>query len=156
MSEETKLVESIEAVGVLIVRGGRLLLEQRPEGTVCPFEWELPVDDVKGGESHQDAVTRLLRERLDLKAGDLPYDAVWSYGFASCSPMDPRPIAIHFYPAPKFRGTPAAQKGRGLGWFTEREFTEMVNGGMLAPATLRASTSIAGAAFRPTGWSWPS
>ncbi|MEA3292300.1 MAG: 8-oxo-dGTP diphosphatase MutT [Pseudomonadota bacterium] len=54
------------AVGVISDHGGRLLLQQRLEGTPCAGQWEFPGGKLEAGESAEQALRRELQEELGI------------------------------------------------------------------------------------------
>lgn len=57
----------IEVVSAVIIRAGRILLTQRPDGKDFPFTWECPGGKVEGNESHNLALARELMEELGIE-----------------------------------------------------------------------------------------
>jgi A/G-specific adenine glycosylase len=61
-------VTRIQEVAVVIWRGPKVLLAQRPEKGRWASLWEFPHTPLQGGESHEDAADRLLRDLTGLQA----------------------------------------------------------------------------------------
>lgn len=62
-SEEKRRVRVVAAV---IEKDGKYLITQRRSAAVLPLLWEFPGGRCEGEESNQEALTREIRERLDV------------------------------------------------------------------------------------------
>jgi 8-oxo-dGTP pyrophosphatase MutT (NUDIX family) len=156
----------IEVVSAVIVKHGRVLLQQRPALKEFPFTWECPGGKVEGDESHYRALRRELLEELGIDVGELPAGLlpVWtgSVGVhasegksrqcvhclrnwvASGAPCDAEAAArylLHFYAVgDAFTGDPRRLDGQpGLGWFLRDEMLALD----LSPGNERAKSEIA-------------
>src|SRR5271166_6559649 len=138
---ERKMIEVV--VGVL-VRDGRIFLQQRPPTKDFGFCWESPGGKVEADESHHVALRRELLEELGIDIGELPAGSrpVWTGKFENLvTRPDRATIVLHFYMiGSRFSGVPAIQDGQpGIGWFLPHEMMELD----LAPANSRAKTVLA-------------
>ncbi len=59
-------MKKIEVVAAVIVKDGKVLSTQRGYGKYEDF-WEFPGGKIEGGESHKEALTREIREELDIQ-----------------------------------------------------------------------------------------
>jgi 8-oxo-dGTP diphosphatase len=57
----------IRVVGALIELDGKYLITQRPPTASLPLLWEFPGGRVEEGESDEEALTRELREEMDIR-----------------------------------------------------------------------------------------
>ncbi len=58
----------VEVVAGVVVRGGAVLICQRPPGGHHPGKWEFPGGKVEPGETLEEALRRELKEELDIDA----------------------------------------------------------------------------------------
>src|SRR5208283_5252202 len=100
----------IEVVSAIIVKHGRILLQQRPPLKDFPFCWESPGGKVDGNESHHQALRRELLEELGIDIGKLPHGLkpAWTGEFDSpVSRPDRASVVLHFYMVgDRFTGEP--------------------------------------------------
>jgi mutator protein MutT len=134
----------VEVVAGIIVRDGRILLEQRPADKDFPFTWNVPGGGVDKDESHHDALRRELREELGIRTPLIANTAAWSSELVSdVARPERRRILFLIYRVTMFMGDPVPQEGQGLGWFTEEEMRKLT----LAPGNQRALEAICRSAF---------
>lgn len=132
MTEEKATVRVVSAI---IIRDGRLLLQQRRPGCAYPLQWETPGGKVEVGETTFAALRRELDEEISLMDCDI---AVWSAttyrkAFAGAEVLVPRPWSISFdrlVVTPSWQ--PLARGAVGIGWFRPAE---------IAPLELTPGTS---------------
>ena len=134
----------IAVVSAIIVKHGRILLQQRPVLKDFAFCWESPGGKVDGNESHHQALRRELLEELGIDIGELPAGQApsWSGTFENVvTRPDRASVALHFYTiGDRFTGEPMCKESQpGFGWFTRDEMHAL----SLAPANRRACTEIA-------------
>lgn len=118
----------IEVAAGILVRDGRILLQQRPASKDFAYRWECPGGKVEAHESHHSALARELKEELGLevlKAPD-PHVADFYIGGRAiwCGDVGSEAhgkVFILFYLVPAFMGEPTPREGQGWGWFTEKE-----------------------------------
>jgi len=95
----------IEVVAAVIIRHGKVLLSQRPEGTHLAGTWEFPGGKREPGESHEKCLVREIREELGVSivVGEKITSIFHRYpeqtvllSFYRCDLVDgePRPLAV--------------------------------------------------------------
>ena len=133
----------IEVVSAIIVKHGRILLQQRPPTKDFGFRWESPGGKVESSESHHQALRRELQEEIGIDVGELPagQKAVWTGRFDNVvTRPDRADVLILFYTIDiRFKGEPTRKDGQpGLGWFLPDEMLCLD----LSPANARARYEI--------------
>ena len=134
----------IEVVSAIIVKHGRILLQQRPPNKDFGFCWESPGGKVDNNETHHQALRRELLEELGIDIGELPVKqtAAWSGRFDNIvQRADRANVLLHFYTiGDRFSGTPVLKDNQpGIGWFSTAEMLSL----NLSPANARAKLEIA-------------
>ena len=66
MKTEDKSQAALEVVAAVIIKNGKILITQRPEGKRQANFWEFPGGKIEEGEAPQTALQRELREELDI------------------------------------------------------------------------------------------
>jgi len=137
---------TVEVIGGIAVRAGRIFLAQRPGDKDFPFTWECPGGKVDGDESHHGALRREWYEEFGVIVGGLPEQAVWSDYFDSpvMRAGRSRIFLLFYYIGDRLTGTPVPREGQGCGWFTESEMMKLT----LSPGNSRAIRSISEVAFQ--------
>lgn len=107
----------IRVVAAVIEREGHLLVCKRPVHKRYGGLWEFPGGKLEPGENDLEAITRELREELDLEVvGIAPADFTI---------LDPHPnFLIAFVPV-EIRGEPRCLEHTELAWLTEEEVGEL-------------------------------
>ncbi|MCD9230061.1 NUDIX domain-containing protein [Ralstonia pseudosolanacearum] len=100
------------AVGVLVQPDGRFLLAQRPEGKPYAGYWEFPGGKLESGESVEAALTRELKEELDitLRACERWHTIEHDYPHAY--------VRLHFCKVTAWDGALRALEGQDFAWQT--------------------------------------
>lgn len=98
--------------GVLIDSRGRVLLAQRPPGKHLAGLWEFPGGKREPDESPGEALTRELREELDIQAdaGEPLIRIPWRYG--------ERTLLLDAWMIRRWHGEPASMEGQALQWLS--------------------------------------
>lgn len=141
----------VEVVAAVLVRDGRIFLQQRPPTKDFAWCWESPGGKVEPGESHRVALRRELREELGIDIGELPdgQKPVWTGRFDNLvARPDRATIVLHFYMVGnRFSGEPTIRDEQpGIGWFMPHQMIDLD----LAPANLRAKLLLAAEIMQET------
>jgi len=88
-------------VAAVMERDGNILIGQRKLGDTHPLKWEFPGGKVERGESPQAALSRELREELDIDAVVGPEITRYEARYPGRSPF-----VLIFYEVSEFRGEP--------------------------------------------------
>jgi 8-oxo-dGTP diphosphatase len=138
----------VEVVSAFIIRGGRVLLQQRSPQRDYPLTWECPGGKVE----HTDATPRhaLIRE--------LQEELGWQSENAICGAVDlspcfvttfdppevPKPFKLSFYTVvPEHDWQPKMLDAVGLGWFTVTEMGRL----SLTPGNVKLYSTIVAIGF---------
>ena len=109
--------------GAMCDSEGRWLLQKRPPGKRHAGLWEFPGGKVEAGESPLQALVRELNEELTITVLPADYQRI---GEASAGPGGGEPaIVITLYRIGTWHGTPRAEPGAELGWFTPAEIAAL-------------------------------
>lgn len=110
MTDITIAPPRLEVVSAIIIRGSRLLLQQRHPLRDYPMSWETPGGKIEAGESSDAALKRELREELGVDSfiGDF---------FNMAEFAIPLPLRIRFYRVDIGGQEPRCLDAMGLGWF---------------------------------------
>lgn len=108
----------IVVVAAVIERDGRFLLTLRPAGTHLAHHWEFPGGKRDAHESDAEALTRELREELDIAAtvGLLEYAVTHHY--------PERTVDLRFYRC-TFTGEPQGMLGQEVRWVTRADLAAL-------------------------------
>lgn len=136
------LLLMVDVVSTVIVRGGRILLAQRPAHKSFPLTWETPGGKVEPGETRPAAVRRECHEELGLLIGGVGDYPVWAGSVVPDGGTKEYYITV--WEALDFTGEPTPREGQGIGWFLPHELQSL----NLAPGTGRASDAIRGVLLR--------
>lgn len=96
----------------MVDRDGRVLVQQRPEGTAMAGLWEFPGGKVEPGETPEAALIRELDEELGI---DVDHACLAPACFAS-EPLGDRHLLLLVYALRKWKGMPTAQHATQLRW----------------------------------------
>ena len=107
-------IVNVVVVAAVIERDGSFLVTRRLEGTHLAGVWEFPGGKTAGGESHEEGLTREIREELDtdIDIGELMFETQHAYA--------DRSISLHFYRC-SLRGTPRPLLGQEMRWVPRAE-----------------------------------
>ncbi|WP_299591359.1 8-oxo-dGTP diphosphatase MutT [uncultured Microbulbifer sp.] len=106
------------AVGVILGRDGRILLAKRPEHLHMGGRWEFPGGKVEQGESIQQAMTRELKEELDIEVNTMEplIEIRHDYG--------DKQVFLDTWFVTEFSGTERGVEGQELAWVTASELPD--------------------------------
>nr|MBV6629236.1 Nudix family hydrolase [Oceanococcus sp. HetDA_MAG_MS8] len=100
------------AAGVLDRANGEYLAAQRPPGKIAAGKWEFPGGKLESGESPLQALTRELREELDIQVVSAqPLIRI-------CHAYSDRDVEMWVYRVYRWRGALKSQDGQALYWGT--------------------------------------
>ncbi len=102
----------IVVAAAMVDRDGRVLVQQRPEGTAMAGLWEFPGGKVEPGETPEAALIRELDEELGI---DVDHACLAPACFAS-EPLGDRHLLLLVYALRKWKGMPTAQHATQLRW----------------------------------------
>lgn len=128
----------LEVVSGLLIRDGRVFLQQRQPGKRLEMMWETPGGKVEPNESHHDALRRELSEELGIEVLGIPELSVWC-GTVTFPVQGYPPLFKLLYRIVDFVGEPTSREGQTIGWFTMDEVNKLI----LTPGTKLALPSIA-------------
>lgn len=102
-------------VAALLVREGRVLINQRPQGSWGEGRWEFPGGKLEPKESPEQALCRECREELgvEIEVGDIFEAVAHSY--------PDRSIVLLFYECILLEGEPRPMEGNSLRWVAADE-----------------------------------
>lgn len=84
--------QDVVVVAGMIVREGRILIAQRPEGKARAGQWEFPGGKAEPGEGTEAALVREIREELGADVEVLPVWEVLRHDYPDLS------VTVHFHP----------------------------------------------------------
>ncbi len=99
-------------VAAAMVDRGRVLVQQRPEGTALAGLWEFPGGKIEPGESPEAALVRELEEELGVVADPA---ALTPITFAS-EPLADRHLMLLLYRLDRWEGVPEPRHASALTW----------------------------------------
>lgn len=98
-------------VAILVTQTGRFLMTSRPAGKVYELYWEFPGGKVEKGEALETALTREIKEELNIEIHNprlLTTEAV-EYPHAS--------VHLHFFKVCEWTGDITGMEGQNFGFF---------------------------------------
>ena len=82
----------VVVVAAMIVRDGKILIAQRPEGKARAGQWEFPGGKAEPGEAPDAALRREIREEL---GAEIEIDPVWEVARHEYPDLS---VTVHFFP----------------------------------------------------------
>ncbi len=107
----------IVVAAALVDRDGRVLLQKRPENKMMAGLWEFPGGKVEPAEPPAAALTRELKEELDI---DVEASDLAPLTFAA-EPLEGRDLLLLLYICRSWRGEPRGVESAELAWVTPQE-----------------------------------
>lgn len=109
---------TVHAVAGLIVRDGKLLVAERPEGKPYSGYWEFPGGKVENGEDSISAMKRELLEEIGVEATELEhmFDHLHAY--------PDKTVLLELWRVKDFNGEPRAKEAQELRWV---DYDEMMH-----------------------------
>lgn len=99
-------------VAAAMIEDGRVLVQQRPEGTSLAGLWEFPGGKIEPGESPEAALARELDEELGVIVDPA---ALVPLAFAS-EPLADRHLVLLLYRLDRWMGVPEPRHASALAW----------------------------------------
>jgi 8-oxo-dGTP diphosphatase len=99
-------------VAAAMIEQGRVLVQQRPEGTALAGLWEFPGGKIEPGERPEAALARELEEELGIAVDPSTLVALT---FAS-EPLADRHLVLLLYRLDAWQGTPEPRHASALAW----------------------------------------
>lgn len=99
-------------VAAAMIEGGKVLVQQRPEGSSLAGLWEFPGGKIEPGESPEAALARELEEELGITVDPV---ALVPLTFAS-EPLADRHLVLLLYRLDRWQGTPEPRHASALAW----------------------------------------
>lgn len=144
--DPARVPERSTAAGCL-VRGGRILLERRPDDArVTPGVWDLPGGHVEPGETPARALVRELREELGIEVEQFRLGMVQDEDM----PHVPALYRHFIYLVDRWGGDVSSREGRLLRWLTLDELG--VGGAVVGGRPLNPGAAFALRSFLQLGW----
>lgn len=98
-------------------RQGRILVQQRPQGTQMAGLWEFPGGKMEAGETPEAALVRELDEELGIQVDEADLEP---FHFAS-APLEARHLLLLLYRCTRWAGEPVAHQATALQWLKPEE-----------------------------------
>jgi len=114
------------AAGLLMKPDGRLLLAERPGDKPWPGWWELPGGKIEPGETVLQALSRELKEELDIETTEVTPWVTYTHDY------EHRRVRLAFCRVTGWRGEPVGAEGQALIWVDPQQPLPV---GRLLPAT---------------------
>lgn len=99
-------------VAAAMIEGGKVLVQQRPEGSSLAGLWEFPGGKIEPGESPAAALARELDEELGITVDPA---ALVPLTFAS-EPLADRQLVLLLYRLDRWEGMPQPRQATALAW----------------------------------------
>lgn len=107
--------------GLMLDPAGRILVQQRPEGTAMAGLWEFPGGKIEPGETPEQALARELVEELGIAISPENCEPMT---FAS-APLGQRHLVLLLFRCRNWSGEPRALHATALRWVTVEEMYEL-------------------------------
>ncbi len=111
-------MKRLDVVAGVVWQNGRFLASQRHKGSHAGF-WEFPGGKIDAGESCLQALTRELREELDISLEEASLWRTVEY------PYPDKVVRLHVFQVTRFSGEPRSVEGQPFNWVSVSEAREM-------------------------------
>jgi 8-oxo-dGTP diphosphatase len=110
---------SVHAVAGLVMRDGKLLVAERPEGKPYSGFWEFPGGKIEADESGDAAIRRELQEELgiDVIQADCWFEHLHAY--------PDKTVLLELWRVTEFSGEPEGRENQVLRWVTFEEILHL-------------------------------
>lgn len=110
---------NLHAVAAIIMRDGKLLVAERPEGKPYSGYWEFPGGKVEDNETAEAAIQRELREELGI---DAIQPAFW---FDHLHAYPDKTVLLELWRINEFKGEPKGLENQVLRWVNYDEMLHL-------------------------------
>ncbi len=107
----------VEVTAAIMVKDGRFLICQRPEGKTCGLLWEFPGGKIEPGETGEQCIAREIQEELGVTIRVVRKFHQVDYAYPD------RAIRLHFYIAEIISGQLTRKEHNALAWITKEEIS---------------------------------
>ena len=107
------------AVGIVTDARGRVLVDQRPTGSLCSGQWEFPGGKIEAGEAPYQTLCRELHEELGIGVLNAEPLIVVSYDY------DERQLRLDVWWFLEYRGTPRGREQQPIRWVRLEQIAEL-------------------------------
>jgi 8-oxo-dGTP diphosphatase len=114
-----KEIIKVHAVAGLLMRDGKLLVAERPDGRPYSGFWEFPGGKVEGGETADEAIKRELFEELGIENVEAES---W---FEHLHAYPDKTVLLELWRVTAFTGEPHGKEGQQLRWATYEEILHL-------------------------------
>lgn len=110
---------NVHAVAGIVMRDGRLLVAERPEGKPYSGYWEFPGGKVEDYESSESAIKRELKEELGI---DVVTSIHW---FEHLHAYPDKTVLLELWRITEFSGEPQGHENQTLSWVSYEELLHL-------------------------------
>ena len=103
-------MKTVLVVAAALVRGGQVLIAQRPPGKHMAGAWEFPGGKVAAGEAQAEALGRELREEIGVEMRSARHVLTLTHEYPE------KVVELSFWVVDGFDGEPAGLEGQVLKW----------------------------------------
>ncbi len=107
------------AVGIVTDARGRVLVDQRPTGSLCSGQWEFPGGKIEAGEAPYQTLCRELHEELGIGVLNAEPLIVVPYDY------DDRQVLLDVWRVLEYRGTPRGREQQPIRWVRLEQIAEL-------------------------------
>ncbi len=103
------------SVGLVFDQAGQVLIGCRTDNSVHHGKWEFPGGKLKQGETHQEALSRELREEIGIEVVESRHCISFPYDYPD------KRVMLNFYVIEKYNGEPQPCEQQPLQWVTPED-----------------------------------